>query len=165
MAGIIDGEGHITITGARPCKYVRPGRLNPDKSWRFQINIGVTSTDKRLIDWIVGHFGGTFYADKRQQQNWKPAYRWRLLGRNAQEQFLLGVLPYLVLKQEQANLMLQFIRMGDIEDQEARRFFYEQFMELNRRGVSPETNTLSAPDGAKIESVLMGDHESVITVM
>jgi hypothetical protein len=175
MAGLIDGEGHITISKSQPGpnatrKYVTKSgvqtcRRIPYDTWQFLLNIGVTSTDKRLIAWIEEHFGGTHYTDKRQQRNWRCAYRWRILGRSAQERFLLGLLPYLVIKREQANLALAFIRMGDREDQAARKFFYGRFMELNRRGGSPETNTPDTPSDVKIESGLYGDIQNVAVVI
>lgn len=173
LAGLFDGEGHITLTKSKPAegalrKYVgkthttfRPARV---ASWQFCLNIGITNTDKRLINWLEEKFGGTHYTDKRHQQNWKSAYRWRLLGRSHQERVLLAILPYMVIKREQASLALDFIRMGDREDQKARLFFWERFMKLNGRGESPTTNT---PDTeiVKIESGLYGDIESVPVVI
>lgn len=175
LAGLFDGEGHITLTKSKPGKDAlrkhvcnngvttyRPARC---ESWQFLLNIGITSTDKRLIDWLETTVGGTHYTDKRQRQNWKPAYRWRLLGRSAQERTLLAIIPYMILKREQACLALDFIRMGDREDQKARLFFWERFMKLNRRGASPETNTPDTSQDVKIESGLYGDIESVPVVI
>jgi hypothetical protein len=166
----MDGEGHITIGRSRPAEdavRARPsgGRSRCNGTWHFILNIGMTSTDERLIKWIELHFGGKHYTDKRHQQNWKPALRWRVLGRKAQERLLLGILPYLVIKKEQAGLALDFIRMDGREDQAARTFFYERFMTLNRRGVSPETNTSAIPDGMKIEPGLHGNMQSVAVVI
>lgn len=164
MAGIIDGEGHITVTKSQYSEKYRKQHNVSANTWNFCINIGVKTTDERLLKWISNKFGGVIYSDKRQEANWKRAYSWRLLGQEKQERFLLAILPYLIIKREQAILALQFICMDGEENQTKRLDIHGQLQKLNRRGVSPTTNT---PDtqNVKIESGLHGNMQSATEVI
>jgi len=91
LAGIIDGEGSI---------YMRI--VNNTVSPRLQ----VVNTDERLIDWLQSRYGGKRYVVTRmQRETHKPLHHWHL-GAIASVPLLKMVLPYLVLKREQAELAI-----------------------------------------------------------
>jgi len=156
LAGLFDGEGCISICPRRD-KY-------NDNAFIFCIQI--TNTNTTLMKWLVEHFGGVYYSQdgKSRKSNWKPSYRWRVKGRRNEEEFLLGVLPYLVVKREQALLALEFVRMWQEKDPTRRNEIMTKMRELNHRGKSVETNT-SDSEEEKIESVLVSDNKSDLAVM
>lgn len=163
-----DGEGHITIARTdRP--RIRKNRKNQalDTAVRFSIVMAVTNTDARLMVWLEKYFGGkAYYNNKSKNPNSKPKHRWHVMGREHQERILLGILPYLVLKREQALIALEFIRMNSEINPLKRQELYERMKPLNRRGKLVETNTTDSvePVTEMIESDLVGDYESAPAV-
>jgi hypothetical protein len=98
MAGIVDGEGSITITD---CSRTQ-GRTF------FSTSLGVVSTDKPLIDWIICVFGGHMgsYTPKQTPKNSrKKVYRWQVTGKNL-ETVLNLIYPYVVIKKREIEVML-----------------------------------------------------------
>jgi hypothetical protein len=96
-AGMVDGEGHI---GLAPWK----GSFLPLAE--------VINTDKRVIDWFVERFpGGNVVKNDRRNALHKPRYNWRLTGRRAYA-FLQEVLPYLVIKRDQAAIIFTYYDDG-----------------------------------------------------
>jgi len=96
MAGIIDGEGALTITS-----------IKNEKRQIFQTSIGVSSTDKILIDWIVEVFGGwqKEYTPKQTPKNSrKKVYRWQITGTNI-DVFLSLIKPYILIKRREVELL------------------------------------------------------------
>lgn len=97
LAGIIDGEGtvHIGRTGARPrCDY--------------NVRIYVVSTDKILIDWLIGNFGGLSYTRlPKPGSTWKTKYEW-VIDRKLLDELGVQLLPYLIIKKPQMELALRF---------------------------------------------------------
>jgi hypothetical protein len=174
MAGILDGEGCLGIYAS----HYKPGYFRTYKKRNSEIStrrvslrplygcrIQVTNCDRRLMDWIVDRFGGTVHNNGRREGIAKTAWKWLLCGHKAQEKLLLGVLPYLVLKREQALILLEFIRMNGEYDPAKRQVFVDRLKILNRRGVPQEANTPTASKEVMIESVPVGDNGSAITVM
>jgi hypothetical protein len=130
LAGIIDGEGCIGL------------RL-PGPSVTPSVRIEVTNTDRRLISWLSDRFGG-YSSGPVRPTNSKLAYRWTLAKRDDVRSLLEAMLPYLVIKDRQASLALEFfsncppLPQGPAATQEERilRLHYlEQMSLLNRKGV------------------------------
>lgn len=152
-AGIIDGEGCIQIF-SRPCKTAYG---SPYPGYRCEITIANTKVD--LMKWLVQHFGGTYRA-KHSANNRNPkhkiCYEWRLGSHAKKEQFLLGILPYILVKREQAVLALEFVRLGRKPNPEKREALMQKCRPLNRRGLSPETDT---QDNSDIELKIQSEHD------
>jgi hypothetical protein len=86
---------------------------------------------------------------------------WRSTKKDHIEKVLLMILPYLIIKREQAKLLLNFVRLPRfVQDPELRKTYWQQLRTLNHRGVSLTTNTQDASGEAMIESELVGDDES-----
>lgn len=98
-AGIIDGEGSI---------YIRSSRHGKAKREYLSAWLTVTSSDPRLIAWFHERWGGTVTADyhKRAGQLVVQTVVWT---GNGAAQVLRDVLPWLLLKREQAGLALNFV--------------------------------------------------------
>ncbi len=163
LAGLIDGEGCITITIG--CRYWTNKDGIKTKYPAYCLQVTITNNSLKLMQYLIQHFGGVYYSHARKNPNANLGYIWMPKGMKNKETLLLSVLPYLVIKKEQANLALQFVRMKDQIDPPARQKLTEQIQLLNRRGISPTTNTLdSSLSELKIESELIGDYESAPAV-
>jgi hypothetical protein len=104
LAGIVDGEGCVR---AIECK---PGKRN--KSPRFRVQLTVTNTSERLVNWIHGRFGGNVYVTHQVGQ-WKATRTcWRIMwSPSSSEEVLRGMLPYLIVKKDQAELCFRLREM------------------------------------------------------
>lgn len=105
MAGIMDTDGSIYLTIDR----------RKDGITGFGLVVTAASIDRDLVDWFVSNFGGviTKATNNRGFSTDTPRtiYYWRLFGKEKQEAFLLGVLPYLKIKKERARIALDFLRL------------------------------------------------------
>jgi hypothetical protein len=105
VAGMLDAEGTIQIT-----VHNRPNGITG-----LGLQIVITNTDKRIMDWLVKNFGGKFYRRKNNRGfstlDSPDIYFWHLFGKGNQEAFLLGILPYITAKKQEAVLALEFARM------------------------------------------------------
>lgn len=133
-AGLVDGEGHISI-----------GRsLSRNKRrWEYSAHVGITNTNMLILTWChrTTRLGSITPKEKREQ-GWKAAFQWKLRSWEIPN-FLLEILPYLVAKRQQAELMLEFLQLSNkrgqrsptLEQEVLREIIYEELIELNKRGV------------------------------
>jgi hypothetical protein len=159
LAGFFDGEGCIHIADFQ-YPYSKPDRIQQV----YRLDIHITQTDVRAAKWLVKNFGGVYYT-RESSGNWSAAYRWVPKGKKNKEAMLLGMLPYLIIKRDQALVALEFLRMNGKNDPAKRAELARQCRDFKTRGKSVETNTLEASIEAKIESDLMGDHECASQVI
>jgi hypothetical protein len=167
VSGLIDGEGSIQI--------------NKTKAGSYEIKVKLGNTDLRLMKWLISNFGGVYYTEASvRSSSHKVLYQWFVKGAKNKELFLLGVIPYLVLKREQAVIALEYVRLNKSKfNQPEREEMFQKLKVLNKRGISATTNTSSISQGStvhivgcecgfckmgftnmKIESDLTGDCES-----
>jgi hypothetical protein len=153
LAGILDGEGCLSITAGQKETCVN-----------YNSTLQVQNTSKELIDWLQHKFGGSVYLSKKETDKTKEAYMWRVLKKKDIEILLLATLPYLVVKREQAKLLLEFVRLSREAAPSQRKALYEKLRKLNSRGVSLTTNTQETSPEVMIESELHGDMQSDLMV-
>jgi hypothetical protein len=93
-AGILDGEGSISLTRNRKDRWPSP-------------QVSVASNDRELMVWLSEHFGGSITTKKPRRSTHSISYDWKLTDRQAL-QFLALVRPYLVIgrKIKRADLLL-----------------------------------------------------------
>lgn len=93
-AGIIDGEGTITLTSLQSGKYRSPV-------------VSVSSTTIEILNFMKIHFGGHISNCKTYKEHHKKSYSWKLCNDKAIE-FLQSVYPFLLepSKSYRANLIL-----------------------------------------------------------
>ena len=156
LAGLVDGEGHISISKGLRSK--TDGRTH---YYGFMLQIGIDNTNVKLMKWLIQYFGGVYYGRNRDDVNdkWKSSYEWRPKGANNKKILLLGVLPYLILKSEQAKVALAYLDIQE-ENPELRSKLHQQMILLNQKGKSVETETPSGSPEPMIQSELTGDCES-----
>lgn len=100
VAGLIDGEGCIHVEKTRG-------------TYRARLTIGMTEVALHLLQELKGEWGGTLYQLRPATDRWAAAWTWYASGPIAKA-ILLEVRPYLRLKAEQADLVIQLeeIREG-----------------------------------------------------
>jgi hypothetical protein len=180
-AGIIDGEGCISI-------YIAKRMVKGKYVYRPILEISAYQADKRLIDYLFFHYGGHFYEHIMKNSS-RPGYQWTAPRGKARELFLLELLPYLILKKEQALLALEYCKTSHSWDNQLKRFVLakrctvlnrkrekqslvlEKFNEfIHSTENSPTTNTQEMIDNIekeiniKIESDLHSDMQSATAV-
>lgn len=135
LAGIIDGEGCITIMRR---KHVERGERP-----RYTLEVVVINTDYSLIEWLQARFGGNVLKRNLRSKKWADTWRWRTSNLHS-EAILRRVRPFLIIKARQADVALRFrdtfathacrFRMPTEAVYEKREELREEIQFLNRRG-------------------------------
>lgn len=104
MAGFLDGEGLVTIV-----RQIRKDRPSP----AYRAYVSICNTDREVLSIFPKVYGGRVYQmhEKRRDlmgKKWADAFTW-YCPMSSTKQLLLDLLPYLRLKNRQANLVLEFI--------------------------------------------------------
>lgn len=168
-AGIIDGEGSFSISK----QYSRRKDIyntKVKKCWH-RLRIQICNTNKEVLYWFKETFGGLVFETKPTVTG-KPVYHWNLgIVEQNTENFLLAIIPYLIIKKQQALLALEFCRLDDkLFQPDVKESLRNRIMLLNdpkaKLPLSPETNTLDASPTreVKIESDLHSDMQSASLV-
>lgn len=156
LAGIIDGEGCFHIARIRSYQIEKTG----SSQLGYRLDMHVTTTSLALAKYLVRNFGGKYYTSLSTNPKWRDAYRWQPSGKANKEKLILGVLPYLVIKRDLANICLEFLRLGNSNDPIRREALCQKARVFSRRGRSVETDTLDSETSEKIQPELTGDCES-----
>lgn len=177
-AGILDGEGCFSIYISK-----RWDKRQNKFVFRPVLEISIYQADKLLIDWFVFHYGGKWY-EHTMKNSTRPGYSWTAPRGKARETFILQVLPYLLLKREQALLALEYLRLPRTWDMNKKRFDLAYRCSMHNKkgflhsqirnkyfeamasiGASPTTNMQNMDSNIlKIESDLIGDDKNATTV-
>lgn len=152
VAGIFDGEGTASIASYTRTSVDGRGK-GPYTYVQHEAKVCIKNTSIPLMKWLVRNFGGVFYQQDNSKYGWKTSYSWQVKGHKNKENFLLGVLPYLIIKREQALLVLEYLRMDGVSNPEKRKELAARCKQLNQVGTSVETNTLDT----KSEGLLLSE--------
>jgi len=127
LAGIIDGEGHIEIK-----KYKQQGC----KSHVYKLAIRISMCSEKTIEYIKQTTNlGTNYNVNRLTKSGRRVFEW-YAGSNNALNILRQTLPYLITKQDQAQLGIKFqanrkrLGKGSLSDKE--RQFQEDCFQFIR---------------------------------
>jgi len=127
IAGIIDGEGNISLHmydgKGRTTKVLRP-------------RVGVTNTSLELLEWLRKVIGFGYIDRHKESSEHKDTWRYGLYSVNDIRRLLEDILPYLVVKREQAELLLTFCKehVSYRPATEVEIEIYYDLKELNRKG-------------------------------
>lgn len=134
LGGIVDGEGCISIMYCH-------NRKTPTTA----LAISVYQADKRLMDWLVFHYGGKIYSHTMKNST-RPGYVWYApTGKEVREKFLLLLIPHLLLKQEQAKLALEYVRLSrSWNNRKSRLDLARRCQKLNRYVSNSESSKIKA---------------------
>ena len=140
LAAMFDAEGCINIARSRRSK-----TAGETFYMNYVLQLDVYNSDIKLMKWLLQYFGGVYYSRNRNTQvtNWDKAHNWRPKGANNKKQILLGILPYLVIKREQAINALKYLDMQGTENPVEREKLYQNMRTLNQTGITVETDTLN----------------------
>jgi len=95
LAGLVDGEGTISISKTRAEEY--------SHKYRFNCRIYIDSTNKKFLEKVREKVGlGSIYQQKRRSKAHKRLWRWGIYGSDT-EKFLEMILPYLQIKKSKLN--------------------------------------------------------------
>lgn len=125
LAGLIDGDGWISIS------------KNPQKKSRGffytkTIALAQKETNALCVHLLFKSFGGNiFYRPERNGST--PQQMWFLQKSESQEKFILAILPYLIEKQERANLLLKMLRFGKEQNPTACEKIWAEMKRLNQK--------------------------------
>ena len=119
LAGIIDGEGSLGQQGTSG----------------FALDVGMA--EERFLNNICAHVGGAVYkAPPPKKPTHRQIWHWRLTGQKLRV-FLEEILPYLVLKQGEAKIIIAYYNTEfshrDPRKAEIRQMFFD-FKEAQRLG-------------------------------
>jgi len=120
-AGVFDGEGCVTLTR--------------DKELTYRLRLKITSTEYSVLAWIQEHFGGSIILSRKETDNNKESWDWYCKTED-QVVFLLGILPYTIIKRAQIieALNYHFEKQigGKLTDEELtlREGYYERLKAL-----------------------------------
>jgi hypothetical protein len=94
-AGILDGEGSISVTRNHSGRWPSP-------------QVSVASTDRELLEWLQVRFGGSISTKQPRQPQHSLSFDWKLTDRRALR-FLMMVKPHLVIERKlrRCDLLLQ----------------------------------------------------------
>lgn len=136
LAGLLDGEGTITVSRQTNQKGMLGG-------FAYRPYVAVSNTDLRLLEWCQRTTGfGHVRKSSRPKAGHKQGYAWEVWSQKA-GQLLRAVLPYLVIKRGQSELLLSLIestrdgvgRSGlTAQERELKIGVYESVKILNKRG-------------------------------
>lgn len=98
FAGIIDGEGTITI--AKSNRSI--GGITP--------LVSVKNTDKKLINWLLKNVGCKVSEYKPRNERWKLSYRWYTYSVSDVYEIIRMIYPYLIIKKNNAKKVLAFCK-------------------------------------------------------
>jgi hypothetical protein len=103
LAGLFDGEGTVCISTSH----------NRNNTTIFQMNVKVANTKLELMQWLIKNFGGSYSVSdaKRNAKGHCTQYAWMPKGKNNRIDVLERMLPYLVIKKQQALIGLEFERV------------------------------------------------------
>lgn len=137
VAGLMDSEGCIGIYATK--RKTKGGKDN----FNYSLFIVISNQDKGIMKWLVANFGGSYRSFKNTRGFSKnhPSYifSWKIFGRTNQEAFLLGILPFLTVKREQARIALEFLRLGNSWASEERKRLSEECRRLKKLGTHDVT--------------------------
>jgi len=130
IAGIIDGEGCITINVTKNDSF-------RSRSIQHILKVIVRMVEEEAIIFLRNKFGGSISIQKPSKGRIRFVYQWTLCGKYASS-FLAKILPYLKVKANQAKVGINF-QAGfpkqrhplSQEEFTRRNFLYNQMRELN----------------------------------
>ena len=149
MAGIIDGEGHVSAIGTGSTRR----QYNP--------RISVGNTSLALIKWLELNFGGHIYTPSTVRDiNRKLVYAWHSSKAPDIYEILSFINPYLVIKREQARLVMELCQItgtpgvrANLQTLPRRREIREELYLLHAVGSTTYQTETTAKKKTEIETI------------
>jgi hypothetical protein len=129
LAGLIDGDGCIAA-----------GRTFRERSncYEYTLKIEVTSSVRKTVSRLIELFGG---IPCKQWIDNTLYWKWVCQVRKDQRVVLEGIIPFLLVKKQQARLALKFVDLGHAENPAERRSLVAAIQNLNQSPITEEPNS------------------------
>ena len=124
-AGILDGEGSISVTRNHTDRWPSP-------------QVSVASTDRELLIWFRDRFNGSISTKQPRKINHSLSFDWKLTDRRALR-FLQIVRPYLVIERKIRRCDLLLTAYLDCTPRNGR---YSEEMTLQKQGFLDQFTSL-----------------------
>jgi hypothetical protein len=109
IAGIVDGEGSIMIMRCASKAFMAQRAKRGSAQPHYHPSVRIGMQNRSALDLIVETFGfGKVYQEKAKPGR-KPMFRFQIRSRDDVRNFLTPIMPYLLVKKEQAKLAIQFM--------------------------------------------------------
>lgn len=119
LAGLFDGEGWVSLRGQKN-----------KKSHSIQCGIGMSDT---VIIAIAKFLGVGYRLQKSKKSNNKDMYHLVLAKKETISSFLNLIIPYLIVKKRQAEIMLDYLNSKITNPPQKRtKFEWDKFIECQR---------------------------------
>ena len=109
IAGILDGEGSIMIQRQASESFMKQraksGCLHP----HYAPGIRIGMLERAALDFIVQTTGIGYVVEEKPYHHKRPMFRWMVRSKDDIVKFLTLIMPYLLVKQKQAQLCLKFV--------------------------------------------------------
>ena len=128
FAGLLDGDGCITI------------QKSPLKAGYtvYGGHVSIVNTYSPVVYSAAEMYGGRSYLRTKETENRFSSFQWQLRKKKPIELVLLKLLPYLILKRDQAKVLLEFSRLPHLPKIDMypnridfRETFYSKMQKLN----------------------------------
>src|ERR1700719_3338932 len=106
LAAFLDGEGSIRVAIQKRSVRWKPTRKLPSMT----LSISVYNTDPRLMVWLSKTFGGRPVENTHSTSRKRPVYKWHAFAKE-REWILTECLPFFIIKRQQAELGLAFLKV------------------------------------------------------
>jgi hypothetical protein len=134
LAMAIDCEGSIRIAKQKDIRRIG--------GYRYYVAVHIYNTNEALIDYIVGTFGFSKWEGRTSRSPNHKIELMAYLARQKAETILYGIKPYLIIKEQLADIALELqSTMGNYGSNrvpsdvlEHRENLWQQAKELNRKG-------------------------------
>lgn len=134
LAGLVDGEGHIGMSMAKR----KSGKHKGSHFVYVRMTIAVTHLG--LYDIQSSYGFGKIYSHKPTNRRHKTRYDWCIRS-NEMKQVLPKILPFLKIRNQQAELLLRYFGLPRTKDETYRNSvhtIYQQLKLLNKRGLEDD---------------------------
>lgn len=151
LAGLIDGDGCINASVAE----------SNNQKW-YRLHISINSVNPKVIKRLEQLFGGK--GSKRIRPHYKQGFiwEWRLILKQSVKNLLENVAPFLVIKQPQAEIGIEFLKLSG-SCPEKRESMIRDIQKLNQS----QENNLPLKDFGKSNWIYLAgvfDAEGTFTV-
>ena len=136
IAGLVDGEGSFHLH-----KHKRNTGLIT-----YDVSFYISNTKKELIDWLNKKIEGSRIQETKKNKeylNRNICYLFHLTKQKNLLEFLPKIIPYLIIKRNQANIIFEFIKIrsslykrgghNSIHSNEEEKMYFK-IRNLNKRG-------------------------------
>lgn len=135
ISGLFDAEGCYSISKT----------INKLGYTMYDPLIRVASTYKPTIQWIEDTLGGKIKAKTPKNTT---HYHWRFMNDTDAKLFLQELLPYIVIKKDEAEVLMEYYSLRGIQNPKLREILFQKMNVLKSRPVT--TNTLTFPFSGKL---------------